>query len=147
MPKTTGLRPINQLSLRQSFRFLFKSSPAQIANSGKPDLSQTEISPRLPANIILRKVLDVLRHESSHMENPFGVGMESLEMFYSQYREYVTKMRLKFGSEINLFAASVDIEKCYDRMNQGVLLSQLNDLVSNASYVIQQIFIYSTSSV
>jgi telomerase reverse transcriptase len=147
LPKMTGVRPISQLSRKQSLRFLFETPSTNTGNKATTKLNsqfptesvEAGISFRLPTNIILKKVLDVLRFECSRLCNPFGVGMDSLEMFYPQYRHYITKLRQKYGANMSLYAASVDIEKCYDRINQTNLLDQLNNLISSCAYFIQHV--------
>jgi hypothetical protein len=98
---------------------------------------------RLPTNMILGQVFDILRYECSQNDQPFGVGMDSLASFYPRYQSYITSLRTKDWAsdrgKLKLHFASVDIEKCYDRMDQDWLLHLVEKLVSQSSYVVQQL--------
>jgi hypothetical protein len=113
---------------------------------------------RLPINMILGQVFDVLRYECSQRDRPFGVGMDSLASFYPRYHDYIRKLRMlndgvvaatrttkddddddHHRRKLNLYFGSVDIEKCYDRMNQDWLLRLVEDLIPQNSYVVQQL--------
>merc|ERR1712194_773759 len=94
---------------------------------------------------ILGKVLEVLSHECGKRDNPYGNGVDNLQHFYQRYRNYVThlkKQRHKISDgemKIQLFFAKVDIEKCYDRMNQDFLLDLVQDLVLHNTFVVQRV--------
>jgi telomerase reverse transcriptase len=175
LPKTTGVRPIAQLSRRQTVSFLVETvnsskstssrkrandramglnticpakrtrieekSPMQRQKTTSSEQTSTPLLPRFPpTNLVLGDVLDVLRYECSSRMNPFGVGIDSLDFFHSQYREYIGLIKQTRGHNVlNLTFASVDIEKCFDRIHQDTLLKFVNDLLSHDGYVIQQI--------
>ena len=193
LPKSTGMRPIAQLSRSQYFNFQqiarnTNSSSSSSASSKKRhriddelqqcdcrpskisralektatrkshliDSSSLQLKPkdpkessygssRLPTNVILGKVLDVLSYECGQRDRPYGNGIDSLEHFYQRYRDYVIhieKQRNQTGDgekEIKLFFAKVDIEKCYDRINQDYLLGLVQNLVLHNTYVVQRV--------
>jgi hypothetical protein len=194
LPKSTGMRPIAQLSRSRHFNFqqiarntvsttttttrsskkrhriddeLQQSNcrPSKISrdlektatrNSHLIGSSSLQLKPknpeessysssRLPTNIILGKVLDVLSYECGQRDKPYGNGIDSLQHFYQRYRDYVIhikKQRNQTGDgekEIKLFFAKVDIEKCYDRINQDYLLGLVQNLVLHNTYVVQRV--------
>jgi hypothetical protein len=134
LPKATGFRPIAHLSRKQGVHFLW---------------DKDEVPPLrfLPTNVILNEVLDVLRFECDSRERPFGAGISSFACFYPKYREYISRLRQKYArDDLRLFFASVDIEKCFDRINQELLLQFVESLISHNCYIVQQLKLHITSS-
>lgn len=188
LPKSTGVRPIAQLSRRQNhFKILVpptttsdadvsstshsvpsgkkryrvvgpsKDAPADTKRSpqtisdhlllssmvAKQTLPQSDGPTRIPTNLILGQVFDILRYECGQKDRPFGAGMDSLAYFYPRYHSYIARLKLKCGSydrrPLNLHFGSVDIEKCYDRMNQDCLLRLVQKLVARSNYFVEQL--------
>jgi telomerase reverse transcriptase len=118
-------------------------SPSPSPSSAKLLLS------RLPTNTILENVLDVLTYECDRRHRPYGNGLGNLRQFYVRYREYMLRLQQRptnhnrcNGSNNHsrkLFFAKVDIEKCYDRIDQEYLLDLVQNLVSHNTYVVQTV--------
>lgn len=103
---------------------------------------------RLPTNMILESVLDVLTYECGQRHRPYGNGLGNLREFYVKYRDYMARFRKDQPqhhrstdgvSKQQLFFAKVDIEKCYDRIHQDYLLDIVQNLVLHNTYVVQTV--------
>jgi len=159
LPKATGVRPISQLSRPPVFPFSMNCEPLQKAKShANPDPvahrdlkrrslpgSQREHlsdlqkrSMRLPAtNTMLSEAFHILKYECSQCARPFGFGLASLSDFYPLYRNFILGLK-KPRQNLMLHFATVDIENCFDSINQDHLLKLLDELISRDRYFIQQ---------
>ncbi|KAG7368417.1 telomerase ribonucleoprotein complex - RNA binding domain containing protein [Nitzschia inconspicua] len=172
LPKATGVRPIAQLSRRQTVNFLWNvdscisrnpSLSKKINNRNKRQglgkvttlpseattalpTVQTYLPPRfLPTNVVLGEVFDILRYECGRQKHVFGTGIDSLELFYPKYRLFISRTRERHKSDgFRLFLASIDIEKCFDRIDQSSLLEFVTNLITHNSYIIQLVKLHSS---
>jgi len=101
---------------------------------------------RLPTNVILENVLDVLTYECDQRERVYGNGLGNLHQFYVRYRDYMAGFRQRrqacnnnAKNPLKFFLAKVDIEKCYDRIHQDYLLNLVEAILSHNSYVVQTV--------
>ncbi|KAL3925222.1 MAG: hypothetical protein SGILL_000558 [Bacillariaceae sp.] len=170
LPKATGVRPIAQLSRRQTLSFLVwpasktktsgpsRKGPDKNCGSAQRPSKRRKVEniiaqpstalPRFPdTNTVLGDVLDILRYECSTKERPFGAGIDSLDFLYPKYRDYITRIKkTRAHHDLGLIFASVDIEKCYDRMRQEPLLELVDNLLSHDNYVVQQLKLHDGSN-
>ena len=169
LPKSTGVRPIAQLSrrplkcieaaadarlrplppieeerARAKFpRILQHYATASIGDQLRGrDLQTLRTSTySMPTNSILQGIFEVLKYECSARSHIFGSGLESLSAFYPRYHKYVTKLKQQQKESsvpLNLVFASVDIEKCYDNINQPFMYDLAKRILSHDDYIIQQ---------
>eukprot|EP00980_Cylindrotheca_fusiformis_P009920 scaffold2195_cov132-Cylindrotheca_fusiformis.AAC.4 len=93
---------------------------------------------RMPStNTVLSEAFDVLKYECRQRTRPFGCGLVGLEDFYPRYREYILGLKQLTG-RLDLCFVSVDVEKCYDNIDQDHLFGLVNRLVSQDHYFIQK---------
>ena len=112
------------------------------SHSKKPSsaLSVTTKTPRVAStNSVLAEVFDVIRYESGQQFQPYGVGLDSLVDFYPRYYGFIKELKRHCtrGKPFDLHFASVDIEKCYDTINQEYLWDLTKGLLSYDDYFIQ----------
>jgi hypothetical protein len=170
VPKTTGVRPIAQLSRRQMVHLPETTEKIQASKRALPgdctdrldhsskrlkstvsearttsyswNASSRQNFDEFPStNTVLSEVFDVLRYECGRKEGTFGVGLQGLEELYPRYHSYITSLKKRQrGSRqpLQLIFASVDIEKCYDNINQEYLLDITKRQVLHDDYFIQQ---------
>lgn len=174
LPKSTGVRPIAQLSRKPVFVIPYDHKDVDKDLQGKFNLKRsicddddgqqqqrskkmktnglaakrTSISAlqrrvtRMPAtNTVLAEVFDVLKYECSQQTRPFGAGLAGLEGFYPRYRQYILGLKQP-RYNLNLCFASVDIEKCYDNINQQYLFDLVKQIISHDHYFIQQFIMF-----
>jgi telomerase reverse transcriptase len=166
LPKATGVRPIAQLGRPPVFYVPSVNIKKSTDNHGSlglkrilsgdekehpikrmkmdrlekynPTLSLHRRIRRLPStNTVLGEVFEVLRYECAQRTRPFGAGLNGLEDFYPRYRQFILSLNRPRQS-LNLGFASVDIEKCYDNINQQYLFDLLKRMISKDNYFIQQ---------
>eukprot|EP00934_Nitzschia_sp_Nitz4_P005941 Nitzschia sp. Nitz4//scaffold166_size90379//33142//36399//NITZ4_005054-RA/size90379-processed-gene-0.126-mRNA-1//-1//CDS//3329538187//5931//frame0 len=91
-------------------------------------------------NAILAATFDVLTFESSRRERCFGSGLHGITDFFPRYRKFILETKQTLGPDalLNLCFVSVDIEKCYDNINQQRVLELSRDLMSCFDYIIQR---------
>lgn len=104
---------------------------------------------QMSPNARLRHVFEVLKYELGRSNKPYGSGMEGLNDFHSRYRDFIVNVKEEFHPPLTLrlHFASVDIEKCYDNIDQHLICDLAKKYVSNPDYVIQKIaLLYSNRS-
>lgn len=162
LPKKTGVRPIAHLSqthpvtMEDIFRtpkrikLGFNSTESEKAlndidnlgsiTSSKLDPISITGNHRVSTNTMLTQIFEVMTYESNQREEPFGSGLKGLSDFYPRYRKYICsfKQDLGEGQPLNLIFASVDIEKCYDNINQKRMYDIARRQISHEDYLIQK---------
>ncbi len=152
VPKATGVRPIAHLS--QQYQVTSKEI---LGTKKRATLNILEPSPGLlhkhaglnivrsslaSTNTILEPVFDVLTYESTRHDEPFGSGLRGMADFYPRYQRFITGLKHQMGRvehrNLNLTFASVDIEKCYDNINQDYMYDIASRQLSNDNYIIQK---------
>jgi telomerase reverse transcriptase len=130
-PKETGVRPIATLSKREFVHV--QEEPA--SKKRKIDTGRFAMS----TNRILGDAFAVLKYEHSQQDDSFGAGVHGLHYFYPRYLELLEKRKEIGGPSVPLYFASVDIQHCYDTINQEHLLEVLErQILSEDDYIIQQ---------
>lgn len=145
VPKATGVRPIAHLSQAHHVNlkeFLRGAKLEQNLESAlHPQIAMNVNRSSVPStNSILANVFDVLTYESKRHNEPFGSGMSGMADFYPRYHHFITSLRHHVGraQPLNLIFASVDIEKCYDNINQAYMYDVARRQFTNNDYMIQQ---------
>jgi Telomerase ribonucleoprotein complex - RNA binding domain len=154
LPKKTGVRPIAQLSrlhpvsmedvLRTPKRTKLDSSTWNTHSSTDSEVALMPViqsgNHRDSANAILTQIFDILTYEAGRREDPFGSGLKGLADFYPKYQEYIRGLRHELGKgrPLNLIFASVDIEKCYDNIDQNIIYDITKRQISHDDYLIQK---------
>lgn len=158
LPKSTGVRPIAQLGRKpilaipyedvekevQRILVLKRSASKKIKCLVLGGTTSTSLSTlqqkvrRMPStNVVLAEVFHVLNYECSQLRRPFGAGLAGLQDFYPRYRQYIIELK-KLGHSLSLCFASVDVEKCYDSINQQYLFDLVKQVISQDHYFVQQ---------
>ena len=124
LPKATGVRPIAMLSRRDTLT-------GNKSESYHPS-----------TNMILANTFRVLRHEYERNPHTFGSGQSGLDGVYTILKSFLGKVRSNPHScskmtTKKLYFVSVDIEKCYDNVNQQHLQGIIEDIVQQDQYLIQ----------
>jgi hypothetical protein len=139
LPKATGVRPIAQLSMRVGLADLLNR------HLNRPTLvppARAYGSDRFRStNAVLDELFQVLKYECKRKPTLYGAGLDSLGEFYPRYRQFITAVkqaRTSTSKELGIFFASVDIEKCYDNIQQDHLLDVTRKELSEDFYLIQQ---------
>ncbi|ESK87254.1 telomerase reverse transcriptase [Moniliophthora roreri MCA 2997] len=121
LPKELGVRPIVNLRRKQ----------------------KTETSdPRFPEssiNKILQGALQILTYEKANQPEALGAACFSVDDHYAKFKEF--KMRLNRnpdGTLPKLYFAKVDVQACFDTIQQTKLLEILKEILSEDSYTIQR---------
>jgi hypothetical protein len=156
LPKKTGVRPIAQLSRLELLdlkperiepvediqyppkkrRRLGNDSAASNRAVNSLDYQRVQWQ---STNERLRSVFEVLRHEHGRQPLCFGAGLDGLLDLYPRYRRFVGSLKqASIASRVpKLYFASVDIQKCYDTINQDHLLEVTKQQLSQEEYLIQ----------
>jgi telomerase reverse transcriptase len=127
LPKATGVRPIAMLSKRDTL----------IGNA-------REHNGRHPStNTTLANTFQVLRYEYERKPETFGAGQAGLNGVFPIFKSFLSKVRCKQKpwskkTKKQLYFVSVDIQKCYDNVNQARLHQIINDIVHDDQYLIQR---------
>lgn len=127
LPKATGVRPIAMLSKRDT---LVEHESKRIAH--------------LPStNAALAATFEVLRHEYERKPQTFGVGQVGVNGVYPILKSFLAKVRSEEQpwtkkTKKKLYFVSVDIQKCYDNVNQQYLQKIVQDIVQDDQYLIQR---------
>lgn len=127
LPKVTGVRPIAMLSKRDTL-----VGNAREHNGRHPSTNTT-----------LANTFQVLRHEYERNPDTFGAGQAGLHGVYPILRSFLTKVRCEQHpwskkTKKKLYFVSVDIQKCYDNVNQERLQEIINDIIQADQYLIQR---------
>jgi hypothetical protein len=151
LPKTTGVRPIAHLSkphhvnleelLMVSKRRKVDLPPGTVPTPRSTKaLTTARQSYEESTNSILAQLFDVLTYESTLRGVPFGSGLQGLNDFYPRYQRYIAglKSQIGCGQPLNLVFASVDIEKCYDNINQKHMYDIASRQITHDDYLIQR---------
>ena len=106
------------------------------------------LSERKPStNATLNDAFAVLRKQYLDDPSLFGVGVAGLHFFYPRYRKYLIDCRrqscaitTKPSEQQRLYFASVDIQHCYDNINQEKLLELVDrQLLTEDQYMVQRV--------
>ncbi len=90
-------------------------------------------------NDILKETFDVMRFEVMKNLGLVGSGMFGLNEIYPRYSKFMRDINecRRRKDNVQLFFASVDINKCYDNIQQEHLLTLMRQELSGQDYLIQ----------
>lgn len=164
LPKENGVRPIAMLCKREKILAEKGTPPAlhihceeNAGPVGKMDkqpppkkckLEQSEMHGKsspiphaamssLSTNTVLSEAFAVLKYEHEKDRGNFGAGVRGLHYFYPRYRKLIDEVAPRKNS-MQLYFGSVDIEHCYDNINQERLLDIVSSILSEETYLIQR---------
>ena len=91
-------------------------------------------------NTALKDLFEVLKYECKKEPAVCGSGLESLDDFYLRYLDFLTTIKRDQNpsQKLSLYFGSVDIEKCYDNINQDHLLTLTRGHIAAEDYLIQK---------
>lgn len=101
----------------------------------------------IPTNTVLNDIFEILKYEYLQKPELFGCGLFGLHYFYDRYRQFIVKLKNyditqkdmnQSTFQNQLFFASVDIQHCYDNIDQEHLLKIIDKLLSHDEYMIQK---------
>jgi telomerase reverse transcriptase len=130
LPKHSGVRPLVLLSNRPGLLEATESG-----QNAPPIVAEPSTKP-LATNSILRNTFEVLRYENLQQPEARGAGVFGVNEAYPLLRDFLQTVRNE-SPRRQLYFASVDIEHCYDNINQHRLLDIIKKLLSEDDYLIQ----------
>jgi Telomerase ribonucleoprotein complex - RNA binding domain/Reverse transcriptase (RNA-dependent DNA polymerase) len=157
LPKATGVRPIALLCKSERIAISLSCENGTVKPTSSIDTGAASQNSLVvnhvskegfrkvwlphgpPTNSVLRDAFTVLSHEYKQKPDLFGAGLHGLSYFYKRYRDFVDGLKPRKNS-VRMYFGCVDIEKCFDNINQEVLLDHISSLLQHDSYVIQQYF-------
>jgi len=97
-------------------------------------------------NQILTDSFTVLQFEHKRKDDKesslFGAGLDGLHYFYPKYRDFVARLKRQVnGEQTNMpqvYFGSVDIQHCYDNIDQSHLLQVVETILQEDDYLIQR---------
>ncbi|KAL0579065.1 Telomerase reverse transcriptase, partial [Marasmius crinis-equi] len=117
LPKELGVRPIVNLRRKQA-----------LSSFGEQSI-----------NAILQAALRILTYEKDNQPSRLGAACFSADHHYAKLKEYKLRLpRNTDGSLPRLYFAKVDVQACFDTIDQTKLLEILREIISEDSYVIQR---------
>ena len=155
LPKETGVRPIAMLSKAVHLRLRTSTNNSIddpqleecIESAGAPARKRPMIDPLLlhaavpsflSTNRMLENACSVLRFEYSRRRELSGAGLDGLHYFYPTYRRFLERRRTLGQNRTPIFFASVDVDRCYDNINQDHMIDVLRRVLSEDDYIVQQ---------
>jgi telomerase reverse transcriptase len=118
LPKTSTLRPIVNLA-----------KPYRLPMANNPMTMKKKV---LSVNTILRTSFDVLNYELSLKPNSFGSGIQ-YDHIHSKYMKFMMRVRESSADSRELFFASIDIQRCFDNINQDMMYKIVRDFITEVS--------------
>ncbi|KAF5367406.1 hypothetical protein D9758_003636 [Tetrapyrgos nigripes] len=119
LPKETGVRPIVNLKRKQSS----KTGDA----SGGPAINQ-----------ILQAALQILNYEKERQPHLLGASVFGPSDVYAGLKKLKANLPRSNGKLPKLYFVKVDVQACFDTIEQTKLLEILRQLISEDNYMIQK---------
>ncbi|GAA5851509.1 hypothetical protein JCM8547_001116 [Rhodosporidiobolus lusitaniae] len=120
MPKETGVRLIVNLARR----------PLKIGLNGQKEVGQ-------PINKVLRSVFDVLTFERKRKPHLVGSLVSDPYEIFSKLKRFKMRLLEKNKALTQLYFVKVDVQACYDTIQQDKLLQIVEDVLSETMYWVQ----------
>ncbi|CAL1716650.1 unnamed protein product [Somion occarium] len=123
LPKETGVRPIVNLRRKKQVNTgLLPGKPAQSINQ------------------ILQAAFQILNYEKENQRSLLGASVFGPNEVYTRLKAFKSHLLSQTTSGIlpRLYFVKVDVQACFDTIEQTKLLSILRDLISEESYVLQR---------
>jgi hypothetical protein len=138
LPKKNGIRPIATLSKSEKFTV-----------DGKVMVKGTFSSDKRfpPPNVTLRPTFEVLKFERAKDPTMFGCGVYGIDQIASLLCQFKAKLSgfktdpQGRGETPVLYFASVDMHRCYDKINQKHLFELIPDVLQHDDYLVQAHFV------
>ncbi|KAG6855773.1 hypothetical protein H0H87_010982 [Tephrocybe sp. NHM501043] len=120
LPKDTGVRPIVNLARRKATQRL-----------GQPS--------ELSINQILQATFQILTYEKNNQPARLGASVFGPDDFYSKLKSFKTRLpRKSDGALPHLYFVKIDVQACFDTIEQSKLLNILRELISEDAYMRQK---------
>ncbi|KAG5342247.1 hypothetical protein C0989_004091 [Termitomyces sp. Mn162] len=120
LPKETGVRPIVNLARRKSIQRGYQLSELSI-------------------NQILQAAFQILTYEKYNQPARLGASVFSPDDIYMKIKDYKARLpRNPDGTLPQLYFVKVDVQACFDTIEQSKLLDILRDLISEDMYMRQK---------
>ncbi|GLB40371.1 putative telomerase reverse transcriptase [Lyophyllum shimeji] len=119
LPKETGVRPIVNLRRRK---------PIQ----GRFQLAEQSI------NQILQAAFHILSYEKREQPHRLGASVFSPDDVYSKLKDFKSRIVRPDGKLPRLYFVKVDVQACFDTIEQSRLLEILRELISEDLYMMQR---------
>ncbi|CAA7267063.1 unnamed protein product [Cyclocybe aegerita] len=120
LPKETGVRPIVNLRRRKTIQHGSFTSEQSI-------------------NQILQAAFNILTYEKTNQPERLGVSIFSPDDIYLKLKKFKASLpRDTNGALLKLYFVKVDVQTCFDTIDQGKLLSILREIVSEDVYMTQK---------
>ncbi|KAJ3546316.1 hypothetical protein NMY22_g2104 [Coprinellus aureogranulatus] len=120
LPKDTGVRPI--VNLRGS-------KPGQMVPGKQSGNS---------VNNLLRTTFDILTYERKTREHLLGASVLGNDQIYVQLKNFKKSLSDRNGALPKLYFVKVDVQACFDTIEQTKLLEIIQDLLSEACDILFQ---------
>ncbi|KAK7050869.1 Telomerase reverse transcriptase [Paramarasmius palmivorus] len=116
LPKELGVRPIVNLRRKQKI---------ETSDPWASDLS---------INKILQAALQILTYEKANQPEVLGAACFSVDDHYAKFKEFKTRLPRKAdGSLPRLYFAKLDVQACFDTIEQTKLLNILKEILSECN--------------
>ncbi|KAF5382158.1 hypothetical protein D9615_004408 [Tricholomella constricta] len=120
LPKETGVRPIVNLRRRKPIQTLGHTSEQSI-------------------NQILQAAFHILSYEKQRYPHRLGASVFSSDNVYSKLKDFKSRLpRQSNGKLPPLYFVKVDVQACFDTIEQTKLLDILRELISEDLYMTQR---------
>lgn len=122
LPKETGVRPIVNLRRRSRPKGAIYSGPEQSINQ------------------VLQATFQILTYERRRQPDLLGASVFGPNEIYARLKAFKTRLldRYPSGQFPKLYFVKVDVQACFDTIEQSTLLNILKDLMSEDNYIIQK---------
>ncbi|KAI0955894.1 hypothetical protein AcV7_006436 [Taiwanofungus camphoratus] len=122
LPKETGVRPIVNLRRRK------------VARKGHFDRPEQSI------NQVLQAAFQILTYEKENQPNLLGASVFGSNEIYSRLKAFKSHLLQsgQSGRMPKLYFVKVDVQACFDTIEQTKLLEILRELISEDTYMIQR---------
>ncbi|GAX27116.1 telomerase reverse transcriptase [Fistulifera solaris] len=117
---------------------VFDVSRLTRVNRDNPGYPLRPTTRMVPTNTILSDLFAILRFESNRNEGSFGSGLDGLHYFYPRYAEFIKAFKMLPISKRSIYFASVDINQCFDSIDQNYLMALLENILADEQYVLQR---------
>ncbi|GAA6017946.1 hypothetical protein JCM10207_002715 [Rhodosporidiobolus poonsookiae] len=123
LPKEAGVRPIVNLARR----------PLKIGLNGQKEVGQ-------PINKVLQSVFDVLTFEKQRKPYLVGAHVSDPQQIFGKLKAYKERLQANSGGAglPRLYFVKVDVQACYDTIQQDKLLQIVEEVLSETVYWIQK---------
>ncbi|OBZ72156.1 Telomerase reverse transcriptase [Grifola frondosa] len=143
LPKETGVRPIVNLRRRKPISRVssFISAMAPTRNIDSSGIFKGPFQrPEPSINQILQATFQILTHEKEAQADLLGASAFGPNEVYTKLKAFKSRLAASdpSGKLPKLYFVKVDVQACFDTIEQTKLLEILREAISEDSYLIQQ---------